>query len=511
MIAQKRPPSLFAEGQQRSRWPALISETSIPHVMPPVLRTPDLVALFLLNVFWVTNITPIAAGGPAGFLYWVITGCAFFIPCSIVIAQLASMFPYEGSLFTWTYHALGPRWSFFIGICAWLPGILSIVNAAAAVTSWFQAVNSAWLTETWQQGVAVLVVLSVTGILACQRTRMVQNVLNSAAIAMGVVTLLIGLAALWWLGTGHHSATNFALPSNWAIGPGNFALLGSATLALLGSDMPLVMAGEVEPQHQRSALSSHLAWGTIATLGGYVLFTFAVLTVQGAGMAANTVNPMGLLIGTVDTVFGKTIGNVMLLGLGFYFLMIPVALHMCFARMLLVASIERRISLWFAKLNSHRVPSNALAAQTAITIVAAVVIYFLVPSISFLGKPSDLSSIAYNVIGASLLLVWAFSFLFPFISVAVLYMRDRRLFEQHHILPLPLLIPLLAFCSVAGILLCLATIGFTLLNSFIPSLIPNGTWWYVIGGSACSCLLLFAVCSLFTNSQAGWEEMSRSS
>jgi amino acid transporter len=477
--------------------------------MPPVLGTGDMITLFLLNVFWVTNITPIAAGGPAGFLYWLLCGTTFFIPCSIVMAQLARMFPHEGSIFNWTYHALGGRWSYFIGLCAWLPGILSIVNAAAAMISWVQAIHSQWLIQTWQQGLAMLVILAATGILACQRTRVVQLVLNFAAAMMGLSTMLIVLAAVVWLSTGHHTATNFINTASWAITPSNFALLGSATLALLGSDMPLVMAGEVDPQKKRSVLPRHLTWGTIFTLGGYILFTFAVLVVQGAGMASNTVNPMVLLIGTVESAFGNVFGTIMAFGLGCYFLMIPVALHMCFARMLLVASIDKRISIWFAKLNSNRVPINALIAQIAIAVVSALIIYFLVPSISFLGNPADLSSIAYNVLGASLLLIWAFSFLFPFIDVTVLYFKEKHLFQQNHILPLPLLIPLLALCTITGILLCLVTIGFTLFNSFIPTLIPNAVWWYVIGGIALGLLILFAIFSLLTNSEASWEEMSR--
>jgi len=478
--------------------------------MPPVLKTGGMVSLFLLNVFWVSNITPIAAGGPAGFLYWIVCGGAFFIPCSLVMAQLAKMFPHEGSILIWAAHALGARWSFFVGICAWLPGILSIVNAAAACISWVQALNSQWLTQPWQQGMAILVILLFTGLLACQRTRMVQHVLTIAACAMGLSTVLIVLAAVVWLARGHHPTTRFAISSAWAITPANFALLGSATLALLGSDMPLAMAGEVDARRQRRVLAHHLTWGTALTLAGYLLFTFAVLAVQGAGVAANTVNPMVLLIGTVDRVFGTTVGDIMALGLGVYFLMIPVALHLCFSRLLLVAAMDRQISIWFATLNRQRVPLHAIVSQIGITLGAALLIYFLIPSISFLGKPGDLSSIAYNVIGASLLLVWAVSFLFPFLDVCILYFKERPLFQEAHILPLPLLFPVIAVCCITGIGLCLLTIGFTLSNSFIPTLIPNATWWYIIGGSALGGLILFAAFSLLTSSEAQWEEMRQS-
>jgi amino acid transporter len=495
--------------RESSRRVRLASETALPEVMPPIFGTGDMIALFLLNVFWITNITPIAAGGPAGFIYWIICGAAFFIPCSLVMAQLARLFPHEGSILNWTTHALGKRWSFFVGICAWLPGLLSIVNAAAAVISWLQALNSHWLAQPQQQGIVMIVILLFCGILACQRTRMVQYLLNGAALLMGLATVLILFSALWWLTTGHHAASNFANAANWQPGPSNFALLGSATLALFGSNMPLALAGEILPRNRQRVLSRHLAWGTIFTLGGYIAFTFAVLVISGSGVAAQTVNPMVLLISIVESVCGKTVGDIMALCLGCYFLLIPVALHLCFSRLLVVASLDRQISIWFAKLTPHRVPVHALLAQIVISVGVAVVIYFLIPSISFLGKPADLSSIAYNVIGASLLLVWAVSFLFPFIDVAVLYFRAREIFVQKHILPLPLLVPLLAICVLTGISLCLATIGFTLTNSFIPTLLPNTTWWYVIGGSALGCLVIFAALSLLSNSEAAWEAMQQ--
>jgi hypothetical protein len=52
--------------------PPLLSETYPPRVLPPLLGAGDLTALFLLNVFWVTNVTPLAAGGTASFTYWLV-------------------------------------------------------------------------------------------------------------------------------------------------------------------------------------------------------------------------------------------------------------------------------------------------------------------------------------------------------------------------------------------------------------------------------------------------------
>jgi len=474
--------------------------------MPPLLGSVDLTALFLLNVFWITNVTPLASGGTASFTYWLITSGLFFVPCSLVLAQLAFWYPVAGSILSWTYYALGRRWSFFVGICAWLPGILSLVTAAAAVVSGLQTLNAAWLIPPWQQGLVILGVLGFTGLLSTQPLRVAQNVLNVGVGAMGVATLLIVLAAVLWLLEGHPSATTFTDGASWQVIPTgpqtNLALLGSATLALLGSDMPLAMAGEL--RHQR-VIPRHLVWGTVLTLGGYLMFTGALLVVQGAGAAAATVNPLTLVITTVDHVLGKEVGNTMILCLLLYFLLIPAALNLCFARLFVVASIDRHVSLRFASLNRFRVPVTALWTQVGIAAFFTVLLYLLAPALTALGNPADLNSEAYNVLGASLLLVWAVSFAFPFIDVAILSLQRCAGVQRGTLVPRPLLL----CCVVTGTALCAGTIAITLFNSFIPTLVSDGTWWYVVGGLALACLALCAVGSLFTNSEARWEDLAQ--
>jgi amino acid transporter len=483
----------------------LLSEQYAPRVLPRLLGTGDLTCLFLLNVFWVTNVTPLAAGGPASFIYWMIGGLLFFIPCSLVLAQLAAIFPSEGGIYAWTAHAFGLRWAFFVSICAWLPGVLSIVNAAAAFVSCLQALNSSWLVQSWQQGLAIGSVLAFTALLSCQRTRRIQYVLNAAVIVMGVATLLIGMSAVIWLAGGHPSMTSFVHASGWQIIPfgaqSNLALLGSVVLALMGSDMPLAMGAEIA---DRRAIPRHLAWGTLLTLGGYLLFTFALLAVQGANAAASTVNPLLLMITTVDHVFGKVGGNVMALCLLFYFLLIPVALNVCFARLFLVSALDGRVSIWFAKLNRNRVPVHALLAQVGIAVIFAAILYLLVPQVGLFGSPAIFTGEAYNVLGASLLLVWALSFMFPFLDVAALFLRNRVVFPR--LLVIPLL--LLAMSVVGGTLLCAATIIITLFHSFIPLLIPDATWGFLVGGITLIWLTLCAIGSMVTNSQATWEQMA---
>jgi len=176
----------------------------------------------------------------------------------------------------------------------------------------------------------------------------------------------------------------------------------------------------------------------------------------------------------------------------------------CFARLFLVAAIDGRVSVWFAKLNRNRVPIHALLTQIGIAAIFAAILYLLVPQVGLFGNPASFTSEAYNVLGASLLLVWAISFMFPFLDVAALFLRNRAVFRKLAVVPLPLL----ALSVVVGTFLCGTTIVMTLFNSFIPTLIPNATWWYVVGGITLIWLALCAIGSMVTNSQATWEQMA---
>jgi amino acid transporter len=480
----------------------LSSERYVPQVMPAVFGSLDMTSLFLLNVLWVTNVTPLAAGGAVSFTYWILCGMFFFVPCSLVMAQLASLYPSVGGIYNWTLHVRGPRWGFFVGLCAWLPGILSMINACAAIVSLLQAINDSWFPFPWQQGCVIGVLLLLTWTFSMQRTRVVQHVLNVAVGAMGVATLLMVAAVGVWLMRGHPSMTNFTDAAGWrlTLGPqGNLALLGSATLALLGSDMPLALPGETK---HRKTLPRHLIWGTILTLGGYVIFTLGVLVIQGKGAAQQTVNPMVLLVGTVDHVFGQTMGSIMAFCLLLYFLMIPVALNLCFSRLLVVAALHQQISVNFACLTRQRVPATALRTQVFIALFFTVIIYIAVPLFN-LKQSADLSSVAYNVLGAGLLLVWAISFLFPFLLLAIVALRQGSAFRRTCLLPFPLLL----ISMVTGPVLCTITFLTTLTNSFIPTLLPNETWTWVVGAVACVSLLICGICSMLSNSEARWEIM----
>ena len=198
------------QDRRSAREPGLLkSEEYVVKAMPSVLGKFDMVAIYLMIIFYITNSTVAASGGPAAFTFLALGGIAFFIPCVIATAQLGVMFPHEGALYNWTHRAFGGYWSFFVAFCAWFPGVLVMITAGDVVVTFIQGLNANWLVQPWQQGLAIVAIVVFSGVIATRRFRMVKNTINMVAVLTFVAVFLLGLAAVVWLAKGHAVRNQF--------------------------------------------------------------------------------------------------------------------------------------------------------------------------------------------------------------------------------------------------------------------------------------------------------------
>src|SRR5262249_4094702 len=102
----------------------LLSETYVPQTMPSILGTFDMMAMFVCALFLLSYTSIEASRGLVSLTFIVVSCIVFFVPCVLATAQLGTMFPVEGSLYAWINKVLGSSWSFFIGLCSWLTGML---------------------------------------------------------------------------------------------------------------------------------------------------------------------------------------------------------------------------------------------------------------------------------------------------------------------------------------------------------------------------------------------------
>ncbi|MEC8307065.1 MAG: amino acid permease, partial [Chlamydiota bacterium] len=100
--------------------------------------------LFILSMFNVAAICSIrnwpatAEYGLASLFYFIIASLAFFIPVSLVSAELSTGWPEEGGVYVWIREALGDRWAFmgawllWIENLVWYPTVLSFLSTTIA-------------------------------------------------------------------------------------------------------------------------------------------------------------------------------------------------------------------------------------------------------------------------------------------------------------------------------------------------------------------------------------------
>src|SRR6185437_8970996 len=191
-----------ADSQTDSR--ELASERVAGGILPRVLTTFDMVAIFVAIVLFINNSAAIQPAGPAAYGWWIIGFVVFLVPCAIATGQLGAMFPGEGSIYLWTHKAFGPFWGFFAGFCAWWPGVLVMVATGTSVIAFlgyaFPAVNN-WPIQ-WQ-GVLIIGLIAASALLAILRFRVTQNVVNIVFVLYGLAILAMFAAGLVYLAKGN--------------------------------------------------------------------------------------------------------------------------------------------------------------------------------------------------------------------------------------------------------------------------------------------------------------------
>ena len=287
---------------------SLISERVAGGILPKVLTTFDMVAIFVAIVLFITN-AAVQSAGPSAFGWWIIGFVVFLIPCAIATGQLGAMFPGEGSIYLWTHKAFGPFWGFFAGFCAWWPGVLVMVATGTSMVAFlgfaFPAVNS-WPIQ-WQ-GAAIIGLIVLSALVAILRFRVTQNLVNIVFALYGLAILAMFAAGIVYLAKGHHAVVNPWDLTAWkpsaahGINFTNWTFFGLVVLALLGVEVPLNMGVEIR---QQRSVTRYLLWGSLVVVVAYLLATWAVMVTVPTSSSAGITAVAGVVSIGLGTVAGK--------------------------------------------------------------------------------------------------------------------------------------------------------------------------------------------------------------
>ncbi|WP_316357920.1 amino acid permease [Candidatus Neptunichlamydia sp. REUL1] len=216
-------------------------------------RTLNIFFLAMINIAAICSIKnwPLTAVyGFSSLFYFIVSIVLFFIPVSLVSAELATGWPERGGVYVWVREAFGHRWGFLAGWLLWIenvvwyPTILSFIAGTIAFS--FDpslADNTLYMFcvifgTFWGATLLNLLGMKMSGWISTLGVIL-------GTIIPGVVIIGLGIA---WVGSGKPSHIAF----NWDTffpdlsSPKQLALLAGVLLGFAGMEMSAVHAKDVK-------------------------------------------------------------------------------------------------------------------------------------------------------------------------------------------------------------------------------------------------------------------------
>lgn len=360
-----------------------------------------------------------AHAGQSSISLWIFAAIFFFLPMSLVIAELSTRFPREGGLYAWTKEAFGDFHGFVAGWCYWVytllyfPGLLMASMAMSVYIGGPKyaalANNKAYLIPA---SLGLLLIAAGLNLVGLNIGKWLQN-------AGGVSTyvplmMIVGLGIVVWTKQG--SVTQFNLHDmvpSFSLDTLNF--WSSIAFAFVGMELIAMMSEEVRDPKKTFPRSIYISGTMIVAI--YILGTIAVLAMVPADLV-NTQNGVFQAIGIGSEVIGiawfgvlaallVTVGNAG--GVG--------ATVAGVARVPFVAGIDRYLPPAFGKLHPKwRTPYVAIIVQALLS-----------AAILLIANANEKISGAYEILINATLIIYFIPFLYMFAAVIKLaYRGDRK-------------------------------------------------------------------------------------
>jgi len=224
-----------------------------------ILSTPRILTVFTLAMINVAAIGSVknwpvtAEYGFASIFYFLLAAIAFFLPISLVSAELATGWPKSGGVFAWVKEAFGHRtgflaiWLLWIENAFWYPTILSFIAATIAYIFNPSLANNTLYT------LSIILISFWTATIANLCGMKVSSLISTLGVIFGTFIPggLIILLGLIWFFTGHPTQITFSwnsfIPNMGSVD--QIVFFTGVLLSLCGMEMSAIHAREVrQPQ-----------------------------------------------------------------------------------------------------------------------------------------------------------------------------------------------------------------------------------------------------------------------
>lgn len=348
-------------------------------------RTLNVFLLAMINVAAITSLKnyPLTAVyGLSSLFFFVFSAVVFFIPVSLVSAELATGWPQRG-VYIWVKEAMGPRmgllaiWLQWIENVIWYPTVLSFLAASSAfIFNPELAHDNRYIVSI------ILVTFWIATFLNCFGMT-ISGWISTVSVILGTIIpgALIIFLGLLWIGEGFPLQISFSwdqmIPNLGSVN--ELVLLAGILLGFAGMEMSAVHAKEVKnPQkdYPRAILLAALiilVLSMVATLAIAIVVPTHEINLASGAMEAFThfLNSFKLGWAIPFIAFFMALGA---LGTMSTWIVGPT-------KGILATAIDGDLPPFFQKTNKHGMPTHLLVLQGVIVSLLSLVFLFM-PNIS---------------------------------------------------------------------------------------------------------------------------------
>jgi glutamate:GABA antiporter len=254
--------------------------TSSPVGLERRLNLRDLVLFNLVAVLNISWVATAAKAGPSSITLWLLGAILFFVPQGLAVIQLASSFPEEGGIYSWTKREFGEGHGFVCGWCYWINNVLfypTLLLSAAVAATFVIGQGESGLANNWTFvlpftliGLVVAIGLNIVGV---GTGRWLQNIGGISIFLPGIFLVALGLYHVAAGTTANSLAwsqlkpdlTNLPILNLWA----------TIAFAFAGLELSSTMGSEIKDPSRNLPRSIYVAAPAVAFI--YILGTCSMI------------------------------------------------------------------------------------------------------------------------------------------------------------------------------------------------------------------------------------------
>lgn len=343
-------------------------------------------SLVLLQIVIVANLQPLSANAIYGFslpFFYLIAALGFFLPCMLMVAELATTRPQTGGAYIWVEQAFNSKVGFFtvallwVSNLLWYPAVFSIIasdsayiiDPALATHRYFIMGFSAGLFWT----------ITLLNFLGVRISSLISTISGIFGIIIPIL-LIIFCGVYWWWSGNPLAVTTHKTPivpdfHNLANVGSLIAIIGS----LFGMELPAVHAGNVVDPKKAFPKSILISGISILLLSAGAAVAISVIVPEGK---------LSVVTGMLDalTIFFQHF-HLQYLLLGVFLLVLlgntgsVMAWMLGCTRGMFVACSKNHVAKFLQKTNSKDSPVGVLICE-AILFTMITMAFLIFPNVS---------------------------------------------------------------------------------------------------------------------------------